>query len=135
MQTLDRDAGCFEDQNVTDSCVRAGTGWYWDETNTTHPNFDDHLAAVLTYHQGIGLPIVWWQTPLGVPSSTPGGASQHWRDNRVHYFLTHPAQLVAAGGIGVVFGTGETHQTNITTDNGQFQTLSAAYMAAPVMLP
>ena len=25
MQTLDRDAGCFEDQNVTDSCVRAGT--------------------------------------------------------------------------------------------------------------
>jgi hypothetical protein len=34
----------------------------------------------------------------------------------------------------VVFGTGETHQTNITTDGGQFQTLSSAYFAAPIPL-
>jgi hypothetical protein len=135
MQTLDRDAGCFEAQDPTDSCIRAGSGWYWDETNTTHPNFQDHLANALTYHQGLALPLVWWQTPMGVPSTTPGGSSQHWRDNRVHYFLTHAADLVAAGGLGVVFGPGETYQTDITTDGGQYQILSGAYLANPALLP
>jgi hypothetical protein len=58
-----------------------------------------------------------------------------YRDNRVHYFLTHRAELTAVGGLGVVFSTGENHQTNITTDGGQFQSLSGAYLAAPVALP
>jgi hypothetical protein len=57
------------------------------------------------------------------------------RDNRVHYFLTHPAELTAAGGLGVAFGGGESHQTSVTADGGQFQTLEAAYMAAPAPLP
>jgi hypothetical protein len=35
----------------------------------------------------------------------------------------------------VVFGGGENHQTNITTDGGQYQALSGAYFAAPVALP
>ena len=135
MQTLDRDAGCFEAQDPTDSCVRTGSGWYWDETNATHPNFQDHLANALAYHQGLALPLVWWQTPLGVPSTTPGGSSQHWRDNRAHYFLTHAADLVAAGGLGVVFGPGESHQTDITTDGGQYQILSGAYLGNPAPLP
>ena len=135
-QTLDRDGGCFELSPQPSYCSRSGGGWYWDETNQTHPNFQDYLHAVETYHAGIGnLPVIWWQTPEGVPSSIPGGGDDHYRDNRVHYFLTHPAELTAVGGLGVVFSTGETHQTNITTDGGQFQSLDDAYLAAPVSLP
>jgi hypothetical protein len=134
--TLDRDAGCFEVMPQPSYCTRSGTGWYWDETNQTHPNFQDHLASTLAYHTGIGnLPVIWWQTPQGVPSTTPGGTAFHYRDNRVHYFLTHPAELTAVGGLGVVFSGGESHQTSIATDGGQYQTLSGAYFASPTPLP
>jgi hypothetical protein len=133
MQTLDRDAGCFE--AAPSYCQRAGT-YYWDESNLSTPNFTQHLANALAYHTGIGgLPLIWWQTPMGVPSATAGGTDFHYRDNRVHYFLTHPAQLTAVGGLGVVFGAGENHQTTIVTDGGQFQSLSSAYLAAPAALP
>lgn len=131
-QTLDRDAGCFEVTPQPSECVRAGSGWYWDESNQTHPNFQDHLSTVQAYHNGIGgLPVLWWQTPLGVPSSTAGGSSSHYRDNRAHYFLNNPSQLAAAGGVGVVFGAGASGQTDITTDGGQYRTLSAQYLAHP----
>ncbi|MFI4869770.1 MAG: hypothetical protein ACHQDD_10545 [Steroidobacterales bacterium] len=136
-QTLDRDAGCFETMSTAYSCSRnnTATGWYLDETNTTTPNYSQHFARILSWHNGIGgLPVIWWQTPLGVPSSTPGGTAYHFRNNAVHYFLTHASELTAVGGLGVVFGTGENHQTNITTDGGQFQSLSGAYLAAPAVI-
>jgi hypothetical protein len=72
---------------------------------------------------------------MGVPSATRGGSVNHYRDNRVHYFLTHPAELTAVGGLAVVFGTGDTQQTSAATDGGQFQSLSGSYLAAPVALP
>ena len=135
-QTLDRDAGCFEVMPEPSDCARGGTGYYWDESNQTHPNFQDHLAEAQAYHTGIGnLPIIWWQTPEGVPSSTPGGTVGHYRDNRVHYFLTHPDEMVAAGGLGVVFSNGDGNQTSVSTDGGQFKSLDGAYMAAPTPLP
>jgi hypothetical protein len=135
-ETLDRDAGCFEVSPQPSDCARGGSGYYWDESNATHPNFQDHLAEAQAYHSGIGnLPIIWWQTPEGVPSTTPGGTPNHYRDNRVHYFLTHPGELVAVGGLGVVFSNGDGKQTSIGTDGGQFQSLSGAYMAAPAPLP
>jgi hypothetical protein len=133
-QTSDRDAGCFELQ--ASGCSRSGSGWYWDESNKTHPNFHDHLAEAQAFHVGIGnLPLIWWQTPLGVPSVTRGGTAFHYRDNRAHYFLTHPAELVAAGGLGVVFSTGANYQTSITTDAGEFQELDNAYLRSPAKLP
>jgi hypothetical protein len=52
----------------------------------------------------------------------------------VHYFLTHPDQLTAVGGLGVVFTGGEIHQTNITTDGGQFQQLDNAYLGSSAAL-
>lgn len=115
------------------ACTRAID--YLDESNATSPNFTEYLAMAKQYHDGIGRPLIWWQTPLGVPSSTPGGTPNHYRDNRVHYFLTHPSELVAVGGVGVVFGAGWSTQTSITTDNGQFKTLSTAYLAKPALIP
>jgi len=136
MQTSDRDAGCFEVTPQPSYCVRTGSPWYWDETNTTHPNFSDHLAMVSAYHAGVGnLPVLWWQMPMGVPSTTKGGSVGHYRDNREHYFLTHPKELTAVGGFGVVFGNGEVNQTTINSDGGQYQSLLSNYLAAPAALP
>jgi len=133
-QTLDRDAGCYE--AGASYCSGGGTGRYWDETNTTHPNFNDYFAQIQAYHTGIGnLPVILWQTPEGVPSSSPGGGDFHFRYNRVHYFLTHPGELTAVGVLGIVFGDGELHQTNVATDGGQFQQLSSDYLASPASLP
>jgi hypothetical protein len=134
LQALDRDAGCYE--AGASYCGGGSGGFYWDETNATHPNFDDYFAHVAAYHTGIGnLPVVFWQIPEGVPSSNPGGSAYHYRDNRVHYFLTHPDELTAVGGLAVVFGTGEDHQTNITTDGGHFQQLYSDYLNKPALLP
>ncbi|MDE2429362.1 MAG: hypothetical protein KGM99_11570 [Burkholderiales bacterium] len=134
MQTLDRDAGCFETQPQPSYCVRSGSGWYWDETNKTSPNFSEHFSLANTYHVGLQLPVLWWQTPMGVPSNQAGSPGK-WRDNREHYFLTRPAEMVTAGGFGVVFSNGEVNQTNINTDGGQFKNLSTNYLANPATLP
>jgi hypothetical protein len=130
---LDRDAGCFE--AATDpNCMRGGT-FYWDETNQTSPNFHDYLAYSKTLTTGLGHPIIWWQIPFGVPSTTPGGTAGHYRDNRVHYIFSHIAEFVAAGGLGVAFGTGAGNQTYIDSDGGQFKNAVAGYFKAPVALP
>ena len=132
--TLDRDSGCFETVPQPSNCRRSGSGWYWDASNATHPNFHDHFASARALHAGLGLPLLWWQTPMGVPAALPG-TSGHYRDNRVQYFLTHAQELVDAGGVGVVFSPGASGQTDITTDGGQFSRLSAQYLANPVRLP
>jgi hypothetical protein len=140
MQTLDRDIGCIEAAYTASNanCLRNRNTTYlnpWDESNATTPNFAQHLASAKNYSTTLGLPLIWWQTPLGVASNTPGGSFNAFRDNRVRYFLTHPAELVAAGGLGVVFSPGHTSQTNINTDGGQFRTYSGTYFAKPAALP
>jgi hypothetical protein len=131
---LDRDAGCFE-VHTDPNCMRGGTtGWYWDESNATSPNFHEFLAWSKTIHDGVGLPIMWWQVPFGVPSPTPGGTAGHYRDNRVHYIFGHIDELIAAGGVGVAFGTGAGNQTYIDSDGGQFKSAVTAYFAHPSSL-
>ena len=140
VQTQDVDAGCDEPHpfsaNDPGACHPDGGKPYWDESNQTHPNFQDHFTDVSAYRNGIGnnLPLIWWQTPEGVPSPAPGGTAYHYRDDRVDYFLKHPSQLTAIGALAVVFNGGQ-NQTNITTDGGQFQALDSAYMDAPAELP
>jgi hypothetical protein len=131
---LDRDAGCFE-AHTDPNCMRTDGPWYWDETNQTHPNFHDNLATVQSMTGGLALPMLWWQVPFGVPSTTPGGTAGHYRDNRVHYIFSHIGEFMAAGGVGAVFGTGAANQTYITTDNGQFKSAATAYFASPQALP
>ncbi len=130
---LDRDAGCFE--AATDSaCMRGGT-FYWDESNATSPNFHDYLAWSKSIMTGLGRPMIWWQIPFGVPSTTPGGSSGHYRDNRVHYIFSHIQEFVDAGGLGATFGVGAGNQTDPTTDGGQFKAAVAAYYQHSVALP
>ena len=136
MDMLDRDAGCWEAQTDPQCKGREKDGRpYWDESNVTSPNFHEELAWAKQIHDGVGLPLLWWQVPLGVPSPTPGGTSGHYRDNRVHYLFSHVAELVDAGSVGVVFGTGAEHQTTIDTDDGQFKAAVTKYFASPVPLP
>lgn len=133
LETLDRDAGCFEAKS-DDNCKRADGALYWDETNATSPNFAEHLAWVKALHDGVGLPIMWWQMPLGVPSDVPGGTPGQYRDNRVRYFFQHPAEFEAAGGFAAAFGVGAPNQTTIDTDGGQFAAAVTGYYANPLPL-
>ncbi len=138
MQTGDRDAGCFEARYVGDSagCVRSdGPTHTWDASNATRPNFTSHFALARKHFDYFQRPILWWQTPMGVPSTTPGGRPGEFRDNKMDYFLNHPAEIVAAGGIGVVFSPGHTSQTSLDTDRGQFKQLSELYFKNPAQLP
>ena len=130
---LDRDAGCFE-AHVDPNCQRESSGVYWDETNTTPPHFHDAWAWAAQIGDGLGLPMMWWQLPFGVPSDTPGGTAGHYRDNRVRYMFGHVDELVAAGGVGMVFGVGAGNQTFIDTDGGQFRDAVTTYFAAPTAL-
>ena len=130
---LDRDAGCFEDGKLA-QCMRSGT-FYLDETNQKSPNYSERLAFAKQVNTTTGKPILWWQLPFGVPSTTPGGTPGHFRDNKVHYLFSHVQDFVDAGGLGAAFGTGAGDQTFVTTDGGQFDAAVKAYYAAPVALP
>jgi len=128
-QTSDRDAGCLEVAAVSECTGRSGT-FYWDEANVNTPNFHQSQSSYLDYRTalGNGLPILWWQTPLGVPSSTPGGTNQHYRDNRVDYMLRNTQEYGDGHTFAVVFGSGGTYQTTINTDGGQFARLLGLYL-------
>lgn len=134
VETLDRDAGCFE-AGTDSNCQRGGSPWYWDETNTTSPNFKEHLDWVRGITTGIGRPALWWQMPFGVPSDRPGGTAGHYRDNRVRYLFAHTDEFVAAGGLGAAFGVGAGNQTYIDSDGGQFQRAVSGYFMKPTPLP
>ncbi|HEX6273186.1 MAG TPA: hypothetical protein VFZ53_09105 [Polyangiaceae bacterium] len=133
MDMLDRDAGCFE-EHTDPNCQRNDGPWYWDETNQTSPNFHEYLAYSKTIGDGLGLPILWWQIPFGVPSDTPGGSAGRYRDNRVRYIFSHIEEFIAAGGVGAAFGVGAGNQTYIDSDGGQFRTAVNAYFDNPVPL-
>ena len=139
VETLDRDAGFWEAYGgETGRCsVTDGPRGpvYWDETNATLPNFATHLTWVGALTEALGLPALWWQTPLGVPGDACGGSDGMWRDNRVRYFFSHVDELIAAGGAGATFGTGAGRQTYITSDGDQFRDAVGAYFASPTPLP
>jgi len=133
VETLDRDAGCFEARG--EACTRDDGPWYWEDSGQGSPGFLAHLDAMHTLHEVTGLPLMWWQMPMGVPSGAPGGTPGHYRDNRVAWFFEHPEHFAEAGGVGVMFGPGWSGQTDLTTDGGQFASRWSAYSRDPVPLP
>jgi hypothetical protein len=147
-ETYDRDAGCYEEAlshpaistniNAASVCSGRGSGpFYYDESNKTSPNFTEEISNWSTYRNDLGgkLPLIWWQTPLGVPSSTPGGTDGHYRDNHVDYMLKNTAQYANIGTFGIVFSGGASYQTSISTDGGEFATLFDQYLNAGGVAP
>jgi len=122
IETLDRDAGCFE-KGTDPNCKRSGS-FYW-----TDKNYSDHLAWAKTVRSTTGKPLLWWQMPLGVASNGSGGSAGKYRDNRVQYLFSRPWQFAEAGGIGAVFGTGAKNQTTVLTDGGQFKNAMNKYLS------
>jgi hypothetical protein len=135
-QTSDRDAGCFEASPPPAECAGRGNGpFYWDESNVATPNFHQDLDAWNAVRSQLGnLPILYWQTPMGVPSATPGGTPGNFRDNHVQYMLTHATEYTAKGVFAIVFSGGGSTSANINTDGGQFARLFKAYLANPAPL-
>jgi len=134
----DRDAGCYEAGYVDGmgkTICGKRTNVYWDESNTTLPHFYQELAWVKTLTSGLGLPMMWWQIPLGEPSSTAGGTPGHFRDNRVHYLFSHVDEYIAAGGLGFAFGTGAGGQTSVGADDSQLKNAVTSYFAKAPLLP
>ncbi|MGA9671590.1 MAG: hypothetical protein WBQ94_20435 [Terracidiphilus sp.] len=147
-ETYDRDAGCYEEalqqpttiSNVNAASVCSGRGngpFYYDETNKTGPNFSEEIGNWSTYRNDLGgnLPLIWWQTPMGVPSLTPGGTDGHYRDNHVDYMLKNSAQYADIGTFGIVFSGGASYQTSISTDGGEFAILFDQYLSAGGVVP
>ena len=130
-QTSDRDAGCREAASPPPECQNGSAPFYWDASNKTSPSFHDSQKQYSDYRAALGndLPILWWQTPMGVPSDTPGGTDQHYRDNHVDYMLTNTQEYGDMHTVGIVFSAGAGSQTSIGTDGGQFARFSAQYLA------
>ncbi|AMP14671.1 hypothetical protein CPter291_2414 [Collimonas pratensis] len=130
-QTSDRDAGCMEVASPPAECAGRTGSFYWDENNIATPNFHQSQSAISDYRTALsnGLPILWWQTPMGVPSTTPGGTNQHYRDNRVDYMLRNTQEYGDIHTFAIVFSAGGSFQTTINTDGGQFARLLGLYLA------
>ncbi|CAN7689785.1 MULTISPECIES: hypothetical protein [Variovorax] len=130
-QTTDRDAGCREVASPPAECTGRSGPFYWDESNVASPNFHESQRQISDYRAalGNGLPILWWQTPMGVPSATPGGTDLHYRDNHVDYMLRNAQEYGDTSAFAIVFSAGGSVQTSISTDGGQFARLSALYLA------
>jgi hypothetical protein len=130
-QTSDRDAGCREVASPPVECTGRSGPFYWDESNVASPNFHESQRQISDYRSalGNGLPILWWQTPMGVPSATPGGTDLHYRDNHVDYMLRNAQEYGDTHAFAIVFSSGGSVQTSISTDGGQFARLSAQYLA------
>jgi hypothetical protein len=145
-ETLDRDAGCYEEALIqtTDTtnihaattCTRTGS-FYLDEINQTTPNFNQEIGQWSTYRNDLGgmLPVIWWQTPLGVPSATPGGTDGHYRDDHADYMFNSMSQYADMGTFGLVFSGGAGYQTSISTDNGEFATDFDQYLSVGGVAP
>jgi len=119
---------------MSDRDAGFNTRW-WDDTDTTLPDFAQAIAWVERLGAGLGLAPLWWQVPYGhvglenmcdMSVMPPYG---RWEDNRVAYVFDHPERFAAAGSLGVAFGAGEGCQTTPTTDDGYFVGRAAGYYA------
>lgn len=115
----DRDAGFYQS---------LGRDTFWDATDATLPSFAQAFAWTQALTERMRLPALWWQLPLG-NMSLPD-VNYAWKDNRVDYFFAHPAAVAATHSFGMVFGAGEAHQTNPSSDGGNLVRKTAALAAA-----
>ncbi len=112
----DRDAAWYDTQ---------GQDRWWDETNATLPNFAQAFTWATELAEATGLPIVWWQVPVG-NASLPN-LQNRWKDNRVDYLFGHMDEVARSHGVAVAFGAGDGNQTTPSTDGGNLVSKVSAY--------
>jgi hypothetical protein len=84
---------------------------YWEEKH-----FRKYLYWVKTLAQGVNLPALGWQIPIGhigLPN-TPG----RYEDVYLEYFLGHVRDFIEAGFIGLYLGPGVSQSTQFALDPG-----------------
>jgi hypothetical protein len=122
----DRDAGYYQS---------IGRTTWWDNTNATLPNFHQAFAWPKAVAEGVNLPVILWQIPVG--NMSLANNTDHWRDNRLDYFLAHMDEVVAAHIVGLFFGAGMGGMTTHETDGGNLVKKTIAYhdVGGPSLCP
>jgi hypothetical protein len=136
VETSDRDAGYYQ-------IVESKDTW-WDPTDKALPDYAQDLTWIKALTEALGVPALYWQTPLGNSAGT--NMNNSYKDNRVDYFFggnasqvesgaavsvpAHWSDLAAAHVVGVAFGAGAGGQTTADTDGGNLATKAKAYIAA-----
>ncbi len=83
------------------------SGIWWDASNVALPNFARYLQFIHAVSVAAGRRIMMWQVPVGNQYfDTENNSAGHTQDNRPAYILSHIADFVNAGVIGVLFGPG-----------------------------
>jgi hypothetical protein len=118
MDASDRDAGYY---------ASIGNPHAWDATNQTLPDFHQDFTWAQTLSETLGLPMFYWQVPVGDPNEN--NTNNHWKDNRVDYFYAHTDELAAAHVAGMLFGAGDGNQTTPESDNGYLTAKQKTYAA------
>ncbi len=98
----DRDAAWYDTQ---------GRNAWWDDTK-----FAGYLAWSKALAEKAGRPTIMWQIPLGNP--TLDNSYQHYKDNKIEYVFQNASGVGSAHIVGLLFGPGDTPQTNTATDGG-----------------
>jgi hypothetical protein len=134
VETSDRDAGYYQIVEKEDT--------WWDPTDKKLPDYAQDLTWIKALTEALGVPALYWQTPLGNSSGT--NANDSYKDNRVDYFFggsasqvesgaavtvpSHWSALAAAHVVGAAFGAGAGGQTTPDTDGGNLATKTKAYV-------
>jgi hypothetical protein len=137
VETSDRDAGYYQ-------IVENNKTTWWDPTDTALPDYAQDLTWIKALTEALGVPALYWQTPLGNAAQT--NVANHYQDNRVDYFFggsaaqvesaapvtvpSHWSELAAAHVVGVAFGAGAGGQTDPDTDGGNLAAKTQAYIAS-----
>jgi hypothetical protein len=93
-------------------------GRWWDDTDTTLPDFRQARSWAARVAADLGLPYLWWQVPYGHVGLE--NACDRYEDNRVAYCFDHAADFAADGALGIAFGAGAGCMTTPASDDGYF---------------
>ena len=77
VETSDRDAGYYQ-------IVQSRDTW-WDPTDTTLPDYQQDLTWIKALTEALGVPALYWQTPLG--NSAQGNVANHYKGQPRRLFL------------------------------------------------
>ena len=124
-ELTDRDAGYAQVVNGQ------GPGAWWSAVDFNHD-----LRFLRDYHRQVSLPIVMWQIPLGnTVSPIVNNTPFHYKDNKVQWLLgagngAHLRSFTRAGGVALLFGGGQSQDTDVGAASGDGRPDDGGYFAA-----